>query len=55
MKRDFFYLNANKERKGKYRQAKNQEKNSSLKCRSQRIRLKNHTKEIEQTMTLTLV
>jgi hypothetical protein len=37
-KRDLFiYLSASEARKGKYRQAKNQEKNYGLKCRSQRI------------------
>jgi hypothetical protein len=30
--RDFFYLSASKERKGKYRQAKNQEKQFWLKA-----------------------
>jgi hypothetical protein len=57
MKRDFFffYLNASKARKEKYRQAKNQEKQFWPNRRSQRIRLKNHTLAILKTMTLTLV
>jgi hypothetical protein len=56
MKRDFFfYLNASKARKEKYRQAKNQEKQFWPKSQIAKNQIKNHTIAIVKTMTLTLV
>jgi hypothetical protein len=52
----YFILNASKARKGKYRQAKNQEKQFWLKSQIAKNQIKtNHTIAIVKTMTLTLV
>jgi hypothetical protein len=40
MKRDFFYLSASKARKGKYRQAKNQEKKLYIKVQITKNQIK---------------